>query len=384
MSERRIGIVMNGVTGRMGRNQHLLNSIMAIRQDGGLLLDDGTRLMPEPMLVGRDEERVAAVAKAAGVDKWSTDLDAALGDKDYEIYFDGVTTSARAANLKRAIAAGKHIYTEKPISVGYDEAEGIYRDAKRKNIKHGVVADKLWAPGMYKLRQLIKSGFFGDVLMVRIEGCYWVFEGDLQPPQRPSWNSKKAEGGGMILDMMPHYFYMLEATGGRPLDVVCQADTLVKKRWDEKGVPYTADADDSVMALSRLAGGAMAQITSSWCLRVHRPDIIVMQIDGTHGSAVAGLSHCYTQRRENTPKAQWSLDVAAPVDYYAGWQRMPEVEPYKNAFRIQWELFLRHVVEGGEFPWNLLAGARGVQYADAAEKSWKERRWMDLPDMKDV
>lgn len=382
MSERRIGIVMNGVTGRMGRNQHLMNSIAAIRKDGGLPLADGTRLVPDPILVGRDKERIAAVAKAAGIEKWTTDFDAALGDKDYEIYFDGVTTTARAANLKRAIAAGKHIYTEKPISVGYEEAESIYREAKNKNIKHGVVADKLWAPGMYKLRQLVKSGFFGKVLMVRIEGCYWVFEGDLQPPQRPSWNYKKAEGGGMILDMMPHYFYMLEAMGGRPLDVVCNADTLVKKRWDEKGNPYNADADDSLMSISRLESGAMSQIMSSWCVRVRTEDIIVMQVDGTDGSAVAGLNHCYTQRRENTPKGQWSLDVAEPLDFYRDWQKVPEVEPYKNAFRIQWELFLKHVVEGGDFPWNLRAGAQGVQFAEASEKSCKERRWIDLPDLK--
>ena len=382
MSERRIGIVMNGVTGRMGRNQHLMNSIAAIRKDGGLPLADGTRLVPDPILVGRDKERIAAVAKAAGVEKWTTDFDAVLGDKDYEIYFDGVTTTARAANLMRAIAAGKHIYTEKPISVGYAEAEKIYREAKTKNIKHGVVADKLWAPGLYKLRQLVKSGFFGKVLMVRIEGCYWVFEGDLQPPQRPSWNYKKAEGGGMILDMMPHYFYMLEAMGGRPLDVVCSADTLVKKRWDEKGKPYNADADDSLMSISRLSGGAMAQIMSSWCVRVRTEDIIVMQVDGSDGSAVAGLNHCYTQRRENTPKGQWSLDVAEPLDFYRDWQKVPEVEPYKNAFRIQWELFLKHVVEGGDFPWNLRAGAQGVQFAEAAEASWKDRRWIDLPDLK--
>jgi predicted dehydrogenase len=373
---------MNGVTGRMGRNQHLMNSIAAIRKDGGVPLADGTRLVPDPILVGRDKERIAAVAKAAGVEKWTTDFDAALGDKDYEIYFDGVTTTARAANLKRAIAAGKHIYTEKPISVGYEEAESIYREAKKKNIKHGVVADKLWAPGMYKLRQLVKSGFFGKVLMVRIEGCYWVFEGDIQPPQRPSWNYKKAEGGGMILDMMPHYFYMLEAMGGRPLDVVCNADTLVKKRWDEKGNPYNADADDSLMSISRLESGAMSQIMSSWCVRVRTEDIIVMQVDGTDGSAVAGLNHCYTQRRENTPKGQWSLDVAEPLDFYRDWQKVPEVEPYKNAFRIQWELFLKHVVEGGDFPWNLRAGAQGVQFAEAAETSWQVRRWIDLPDLK--
>jgi predicted dehydrogenase len=382
MSERKIGIIMNGVTGRMGRNQHLMNSIIAIRRDGGIPLANGTRLMPEPILVGRDEERVRAIAQTAGIDEWSTDLDATLSDAAYPIYFDAVSTSARVANVKRAIAAGKHIYTEKPTAENFADALSLYTAAKQKGVKHGVVADKLWAPGMFKIRQLVQSGFFGKVLMVRIEGCYWVFEGDLQPPQRPSWNYRKADGGGMILDMMPHYFYMLEAMGGRPLDVVCNADTLVKKRWDEKGNPYNADADDSLMSISRLESGAMSQIMSSWCVRVRTEDIIVMQVDGTDGSAVAGLNHCYTQRRENTPKGQWSLDVAEPLDFYRDWQKVPEVEPYKNAFRIQWELFLKHVVEGGDFPWNLRAGAQGVQFAEASEKSWQERRWIDLPDLK--
>ncbi len=381
MSERRIGIVMNGITGRMGRNQHLTMAIGGIRKDGGLLLKDGTRLMPDPILLGRDAERVQAVAKAAGIEKWSTDLDAALSDTNYPIYFDGVSTKARPGNLHKAIAAGKHIYTEKPTAESFADARGLYDAAKAKGIKHGVVADKLWAPGLAKLRQLVKTGFFGKVLMVRIEGCYWVFEGDLQPAQRPSWNARKADGGGMILDMMPHYSYMLDAVGGRPLDVVCHADTLVKKRWDEKGEPFTADADDSCLAISRLAGGAMAQIMSSWCVRVKRDDIIVMQVDGTEGSAVAGLQHCYIQRREGTPKGQWSLDVAAPVDFYKDWQKIPETEPYKNAFRIQWEMFLRHVIEGGDYPWNLRAGAQGVQYAEAAEQSWRSRRWIDLPEV---
>lgn len=381
MGERRLGIIMNGVTGRMGRNQHLMNSIAAIRRDGGVMLSDGTRLVPDPILIGRDEERLKAAAAAAGIDTWSTDLDAALSDASYDVYFDAVKTEARVGNILKAIEAGKHIYTEKPTAENFADALSLYTAAKAKGVKHGVVADKLWAPGMNKLRMLMKSGFFGEVIMVRIEGCYWVFEGDLQPAQRPSWNYKKAEGGGMILDMMPHYFYMLEAMGGRPVDIVCHADTLVKNRWDEKGRHYTADADDSLMSISRLERGAMAQIMSSWCVRVRDEDIIVMQVDGTEGSAVAGLRHCWTQRREATPKGQWSLDVAEPVDFYEDWQKVPETAPYKNAFRMQWELFLTHLVEGGEFPWNLRAGAAGVQYAEAAEQSWKERRWVDLPEV---
>ncbi len=383
MPERRLGIIMNGVTGRMGGNQHLKMSIAAIRKEGGLLLRDGTRLVPDPILVGRDEERLGRVAAAHGIEKWTTDLDAALSDPDYSVYFDSVTTKARVANLKKAIAAGKDVYTEKPTAERFEDALELYRLAKAKGVRHGVVADKLWAPGMAKLRMLVDTGFFGRVIMVRIEGCYWVFEGDQQASQRPSWNYKKAEGGSMILDMQPHYSYMLKAVGGRPLDVVCHADTLVRERWDERGEPYRADADDSVMSISRLAGGAMAQIMSSWCVRVRAEDIIVMQVDGVNGSAIAGLQHCWTQRREVTPRGAWSLDVAAPVDFYRDWQMVPETAPYKNAFRIQWELFLKHLAGEGEFPWNLRAGAEGVQFAEASGQSWKERRWVDLAEIAD-
>jgi predicted dehydrogenase len=379
MSERRIGIVMNGVTGRMGRNQHLMFSIAAIRREGGVVLGDGTRLIPEPLLVGRDAERLAKVAEAAGIERWTTDLDAALAGEENDIYFDAVVTSSRAENLRKAIAAGKHIYTEKPTAESLDDATDVYSLAKAAGVKSGVVADKLWAPGIAKLRTLVKTGFFGNILMVRIEGCYWVFEGDIQTPQRPSWNYRKADGGGMILDMMPHYAYMLEAIGGRPLDVVCHADTLVGERWDERGKPYRADADDTLFSISRQESGSTAQIMSSWCVRVRRDDIITVQVDGSDGSAVAGLSHCWVQRREATPRGSWSLDLAEPIDYRRDWQLVPQTEPYKNAYRTQWEQFLRHVADDEDFPWTLHMGARGVQFAAAAEESWKDRRWVDVP-----
>lgn len=379
MAERRLGIIMNGVTGRMGGAQHLKMSIAAIRNDGGVPLRDGSRVVPDPILVGRDAEKVSRLAAMHGIEKWTTDLDAALADKSYEVYFDGVTTKARPGNLRKAIEAGKHIYTEKPTAEAFSEALELYRLAEARGIKHAVVSDKLWAPGIAKLRMLKEAGFFGRILMVRIEGCYWVFEGDQQPPQRPSWNYRKADGGGMILDMQPHYAYMLNAIGGRPLDVVCHADTLIHKRWDENGEPYTADADDSFMSISRLENGAMAQIMSSWCVRVKKEDIIVMQVDGTDGSAIAGLAGCWTQRKENTPRGAWSLDVAEPVDFYRDWQRVPETSPYKNAFRIQWELFIKHLYGEGDFPWDLRSGAQGVQFAEASCQSWHERRWVDLP-----
>jgi predicted dehydrogenase len=379
VTELRIGIIVNGATGRMTRNQHLANSLVPIRDGGGLLLADGTRLVPDLLLVGRDGERLQQIAAGFGMSEaWTTDLGAALASERYQIYFDGVTTALRPDNLRRAIAAGKHVYCEKPVAGRAAEALEIAAAANASGIRHGVVHDKLWAPGMRKLAMLARSGFFGRVLAVRIEGCYWVFEGDLQPIQRPSWNYRASEGGGMILDMMPHYRYMLESIVAPIRRMVCHGATHVQQRWDEQGRPFVADADDACYAILELDGGVVAQIMSSWCVRVRRDDIITMQIDGTQGSAVAGLSHCWIQPRMATPKAQWALDSGNPVDFRADWQRVPETEPYVNAFRAQWELFLRHVAEGAPFPWTLDSGARGVVLAERAIASSREGKWVDV------
>jgi predicted dehydrogenase len=380
MTESKIKIALNGVTGRMGLNQHLVNSILAIRKEGGLELGDGTKLVPEPVLVGRNADKLKQIAAAHGVAQWTTDLDAALADPEVEIYCDAGSTLQRADNLEKALKAGKHVYCEKPISADTGSAVKLCRLAREKGLKSGVVQDKLWAPGLRKLKYLKDTGFFGRVLTVRISGTYWVFEGDLVKPQRPSWNYRKEDGGSMILDMMPHYRYMLDifAPARR---MVCLGATHIPQRWDEQGKPYACTADDAAYAIVELEGGIVAPIDTSWCIRAYSDDIINMKVDGTDGSAVAGLTKCSVQRRETTPRGHWSLDVAKPVDFFEGWQEMPEPEPYRNAFRAEWELFLRHVYEGGAFAWDLLAGARGVQFAELAEASWRESRWVDVPDL---
>jgi predicted dehydrogenase len=227
MNERRLGIIMNGITGRMGLSQHLKHAIMAIRAQGGVALGDGSRVMPDPLLVGRDPEKLQHLADELGLGRWTTDLNAALAGAEDEVYFDAVTTAHRAANLRKAISAGKHVYTEKPIAGSADEAFELARAADAAGIRHGVVHDKLWAPGLIKLRMLREAGFFGRILTVRIEGCYWVFEGDLQPVQRPSWNYRKEDGGGMILDMMPHYRYIVEELFAPIEDLVCLGATHI-------------------------------------------------------------------------------------------------------------------------------------------------------------
>jgi len=380
MAEKRIGIIMNGVTGRMGMNQHLIRSVAAIRAEGGLRLQSGDCLMPDLILVGRNKEKLASLACAHGVERWTTDLDAALADPQDELFFDAATTQLRAGLLGRAIAAGKHVYCEKPTAVTLADAVAVAKQAKAAGIKHGVVQDKLFLPGIQKLKLAIDSGFIGKVLSVRGEFGYWVFEGDWQPAQRPSWNYKAAEGGGIILDMLCHWRYVLDNTFGAVKSVSCLGATHIPRRVDEHGTPYDADADDAAYATFELEGGIIVQINSSWCTRVRRDDLVTFHVDGTLGSAVAGLQTCRTQARVNTPKPVWNPDIPQPINFYDAWEEMPDNIAYPNGFRAQWEQFLRHLAgEAAEFPWNLEAGARGVQLAEAGLQSWRERRWIDLP-----
>ena len=379
---KRLGIVMNGVTGRMGMNQHLIRSIVAIRKDGGVVLKNGARVMPDPILIGRDAGKLEALAKAHGIERWSTDLDAALKNKDDELFFDAATTGMRAELLRKAIAAGKHVYCEKPVADSLKDALDVARLAKKAGIKHGVVQDKLFLPGLRKLKMVIDSGFMGKLLSVRGEFGYWVFEGDLQPIQRPSWNYRLKDGGGIILDMLCHWRYVLDNIFGEVQSVSCLGATHIPKRWDEQGKPYKADADDAAYATFQLADGVIAQINSSWVTRVRRDDLVTFHVDGTHGSAVAGLQKCWTQSRVNTPKPVWNPDIPQPINFMQTWEEVPDTQVYDNGFRVQWEAFIRHLFDGGPFKWDLLAGAKGVQLAEAGLRSWKERRWIDIEPLK--
>ena len=381
MSTQRIGIIMNGVTGRMGRNQHLLRSIMPIRAQGGVRLSDGTRLMPDPILVGRDAERVAQLARECGDLRHTTDLDAALADPRDTVFFDAATTQMRPALVQRAIAAGKHVYCEKPSATTLAEALELYRSAEAAGVRHGVVQDKLWLPGLLKLKRLADSGFFGRILSVRGEFGYWVFEGDWMAAQRPSWNYRKEDGGGVILDMICHWRYVIDNLFGKVRSVSCRGAIHIPKRWDEAGRPYDATADDAAYATFELDGGVIAHFNSSWAVRVRRDDLLTLQVDGTHGSAVAGLRRCLSQARVNTPKPVWNPDIPQPIDFFANWEEVPDNTEFDNAFKAQWELFLRHVAEGGDFQWNLREGAKGLQLVEAALKSWDERRWIDLSEL---
>lgn len=381
MKTKRIGIIMHGVTGRMGMNQHLIRSVLAIRNQGGIALADGTQLMPDPIIVGRNASKVATLARKLGVERVSDDIDAALANPDDTIFFDAASTQLRPGLLRKAIDAGKHVYSEKPVSEGLEDAIAIARYAKEKSVKNGIVHDKLDLPGLRKLKRLRESGFFGRILSVKGEFGYWVFEGDWMPAQRPSWNYRAEEGGGMISDMLCHWRYVLDNVVAPVKSVSCLAATHIPERVDEQGRRYKATADDAAYA-SFLLGGPdgdiVAHINSSWCTRVYRDDLVTFQIDGTHGSAIAGLHSCKSQHRVNTPKPVWNPDEPQTIDFQKGWEEVPDNQIFDNGFKVQWEQFLRHVAEDAPWHYTLLEGAKGVQLAEAGYQSSRERRWVDL------
>ncbi|WP_151769843.1 Gfo/Idh/MocA family protein [Streptomyces abyssomicinicus] len=385
MTRRTVRIAMNGVTGRMGYRQHLVRSVLALREQGGLDLGDGTVLWPEPVLVGRREDALREIAGRHGLTEWSTDLDAVLADDTVDVYFDAQITSARVEAVRKAVAAGKHLYVEKPTATSLDAALELARLARDAGVKHGVVQDKIFLPGLLKLKRLVDGGFFGEILSVRGEFGYWVFEGDWQEAQRPSWNYRAEDGGGIVTDMFPHWEYVLHELFGRVTSVQALATTHVPRRWDENGKPYSATADDAAYGVFQLEGGAVAQINSSWAVRVHRDELVEFQVDGTHGSAVAGLRNCRVQHRSATPKPVWNPDLPVTEAFRDQWQEVPDnLAPgagFDNGFKAQWELFLRHVFLDEPYTWDLLAGARGVQLAELGLRSSAEGRRLDVPEL---
>lgn len=372
---------MNGVTGRMGTNQHLMRSIVAIREQGGIKLGSDEVIMPDPVLVGRNPNKLEALTELSGITKTSTDLDEVLADPHNSIYFDAQTTGRRADAVKQAVKAGKHIYCEKPIATNTATAYELYNICKEAGVKNGVVQDKLWLPGLLKLRRLMENDFFGRIFAVRGEFGYWVFEGHSIPAQRPSWNYRKEDDGGIIVDMLCHWRYVLDNLFGDVQAVSCLGATHIPQRIDEGGQPYEATADDAAYATFELKGGIVAHFNSSWCVRVRRDDLLTIQVDGTKGSAVAGLRDCWTQHYGNTPRPVWNPDIEQPIKFFDGWLKMPDQEEYDNAFKVQWELFLRHVVKDEPFRWSLLEGAKGVQLAEKGLESWQKRAWVTIPDL---
>jgi predicted dehydrogenase len=381
METKRIGIIMNGVTGRMGTNQHLIRSILAIMQQGGVKVNDELTLMPDPILTGRNEDKVRALAQKHGVAKYSTNIDAVLADPSYEIFFDASGTLQRAGFVEKAVKAKKAIYCEKPTAVETKEAMRLAKLCEDAGVKNGVVQDKLWLPGIRKFKVLRDQGFFGRILSVRGEFGYWVFTGldEDQPAQRPSWNYRKEDGGGIIVDMLCHWRYVIDNLFGNVTGVSCLGATHIPERVDERGKKYACTSDDACYATFETDSGVICQFNSSWTVRVRRDDLFTMQVDGTHGSAIVGLRKCWAQSLGTTPRPIWNPDIEQPINFFGGWQEVPDaMANYDNAFKIQWELFLKHVATDAPFRWTLREGAKGVQLAEAGLKSWEQRKWLGI------
>jgi len=376
-----VGIIMNGVTGRMGTNQHLARSIVAIRKQGGVKLGPDEAIMPEPILVGRNENKLKKLCDEHGLKAYSTDLDGVLSDSRYPVYFDALTTSQRVPHVQKAIAAGKHIYAEKPTADNLADALALHRAAEAAGVKHGVVQDKLWLPGLMQLKYLLDHRCLGRVLSVRGEFGYWVFDGFRQPCQRPSWNYRAAEGGSILIDMFCHWRYVIDNLFGPIARLTALGATHIPRRVDEQGRPYDCTADDAAYAIFQLKDDTPVQFNSSWCVRVRRDDLLTIQVDGTEGSAVAGLRHCWVQHDSFTPRPVWNPDIEQPIDFFEHWQQMPTNQTYENAFKVQWELFLRHIVKDEPFRWTLLEGAKGVQLAELGLQAWRTRSWIDVPEL---
>lgn len=377
MGTRRLGIILSGVTGRIGVNQHLARALVPLR-DTPLTLADGDTLVIDPILVGRDSAKLQQVARRFGIERWSTDLDTVLSAATDSVFFDSAATNLRYDNVRRALAAGKHVFCDKPLAPTHGEALQLAQLGRQAGLKHGVIMANVWLPGLRKLKTLVDGGFLGRVLSIRGEHGYWVFEGDGRPGQRPSWNYRKADGGGIVLDMMCHWHYMLEHLFGRIRRVTCAARTFIPQRWDERGAPYAATADDAAAILCELDSGAIAQINLSWCTRVRRDDLMLMQVDGTQGSAVTGIFDCMTQHRSQTPSVVWNAEDRAAVDHRAAWLPVPDLPPLGNAFKVHWELFLRHVCDDAAFPWDFEMAARGIELADACYRSSANYTWETL------
>jgi predicted dehydrogenase len=380
MKTQRIGIIMNGVTGRMGTNQHLIRSIKAIRDQGGLTVGDDLVIMPDPILTGRNHDKLAALAARTGVTRFTTDVDAALANPVVEIFFDASGTLQRAGFVEKAVKAKKAIYCEKPTAVETAEALRLAKLCENAGVKNGVVQDKLWLSGIRKFKLLKDQGFFGRILSVRGEFGYWVFTGEDgdQPAQRPSWNYRKEDGGGIIVDMLCHWRYVIDNLFGKVKAVSCMGATHLPKRIDERGKEYACTSDDACYATFECEDGVICQFNSSWTVRVRRDDLLTMQVDGTHGSAIVGLRDCWVQSSGITPRPIWNPDIQQPINFFEGWQKVPDATTYDNAFKIQWEAFLKHVAVDTPFPWTLREGAKGVQLAELGLQSWEQRKWLPV------
>ena len=381
MAVKDIGIILNGATGRIGATQHLANALAPIRAEGGLQAGPD-RIVPRLLLLGRDRDALAGLAQSYGIDDWTTDLDAALARPDFPVFFDAAATTQRVSALRKAVAAGKHIYSEKPVAPSLAEGRALLHAAQARGLKAGAVEDKINLPGLQKLLALSQSGYFGRVTGFRLDFGWWVFDGAERDSQRPSWNYQRSGGGGLTSDMLPHWRYVIEGILGPIRRGVSATPTAIPERVDEEGNRFHVDVDDTSVTLAELASGAVGTIICSWATRVRRDDLVTLQIDGTGGSALAGLHRCWMQSAAGTPTIRrFNPDIDIAEDYRAQWTEVAGAAAYTNPYRVGWENFLRHVVADAPLVCNFAAGLRDVQLAEACYRSVAQQTWVTLDDI---
>jgi predicted dehydrogenase len=360
----KVPVFVRSATGRMTRRQHLERSLAAIVADGGLEIPGGDCIMPEPFLLGRREETLAPLATELGY-PYSTDVESALGGAPAgAVYFEGSPTKLHHQGISRALDSRMHIYTEKPLTLGVEESLDLVRQVRQRGVCGGVVQDKRYLNGPAQLNHLIQQGLIGQPYHVSLDFGYLVHPDD---GTRPDWNSDVAEGGGIILDMVSHWDYLLKHMVGQPRRVNAHSGLHIKQRT-RNGQPVPATAEDSVYATFEAGSGVAGEpvictTASSWCRRPRKRGLLEIRVQGTLGAAEAYLDRCYFISNDRTPAISWDPDAASREDFLEGWERYEEALVPENAFRHQWELFLRHIVTGSANPASLLDGAQGVETA---------------------
>jgi predicted dehydrogenase len=377
MPQQTTGIIIHGATGRIASTQHLANALVPIIAEGGLAIGPD-RLVPRLLLVGRDAKRLAALAQTYGISESTTDLDAALASRDHSLFFDAAPTAQRFSTLQKAIAAGKHVYSEKPLAPTLAQAKALLREAQARALKHGVVEDKLGLPGLRRLAEVALSGELGRIAGFRLEFGWWIFDGTERATQRPSWNYK--EGGGLLFDMYPHWRYVIEGLIGPVLRVASAHWIATPERIDEDGTRYRVPVEDSAATLVEIEGGVFGTILSSWATRVRRDDLFTLQIDGSRASALATLHRCYLQPAAQTPEiAHFNIAKDIGTDYRTHWTELPSLGAGKIPYRAGWESFLRHVAVDAPLASDFSAGIRDVAFAEVCQRSMAERSWIEMP-----
>ena len=281
----------------------------------------------------------------------------------FPILFDAAATKQRVSTLTKAIAAGKHIYSEKPVALSVADGMALLTAARARNLKHGAVEDKIFLPGLQKLSAARRAEILRPRHRLsprfRLVGVRRI---RAQKPaaklELPAKRCRRSHHGYVSALALRRS----KAFSARSVGLWHATATAIPQRADESGTRYDVDVDDTSLTLAELENGAVGTIACSWATRVRRDDLLTFQIDGTSGSAVAGLHRCWAQSAGDTPEVRHinpMVDIG--FDYRRDWKEVPGLAAYANPYRVGWDRFLKHIVTGEPLASDLSAGIRDVQ-----------------------